>query len=75
MTYEEMQALDSIRNDEREGDRERAFRKDEDNWEDTESEPIVQKMMGEDFETFFDVDEDKTLERDNNYLTDAKMGN
>lgn len=61
MNEEIMQALDSIRNDEKEGDRERKYQ--------------VQEMMGEDFEKYFDVDEDRTLERDNNYLTDAKMGN
>lgn len=46
-------AIAEQQNQERDGDRERQYRRDEDNYEDTQSEPIVQKMMGDDYSKYF----------------------
>lgn len=54
-------AIAEQQNQERNGDRERQFRRDEDNYEDTQSEPIVQKMMGEEYSKYFNEGDDKEL--------------
>lgn len=63
----EFEAMEIQRSEERESDRERSY--------------VVKEMMGDAYSTYFhedepepDPDEDRTLERDNNDLTDAKRG-
>lgn len=48
-----MESMNIQHQDERNADRERQYRTDEYNYEDTQSEPIVQKMMGEEYSKYF----------------------